>query len=393
MTDERRAAERLAFGIVSWVTAIVAIVILVPLAWKYLSPFLLALPAAAMLQRPARWLEKKLPLKPGVMRMIITLFFIVVALGLLVWFLSYGIGQVIVLANESVPLLSGWIGDTRRAISSLLASIESLQPSEVNWIQNTVNTVLEWLSSQVSTIASTVVTFLGSAAAQVPYAFLYANFLFLGIFFISKRYEEVIVHLPGGKKSLINRNSTLGRLIRSAVEGLVGFVKVQLVYGVITFVVSVIFWSIVGIPRAVLIALLSGLLEMIPLIGNGVILIPWSIVALLIGNYAHAIEAISLYLLLQLIRRMSEPKLLSHNTGISPLLTLIGMFAGLMAGGIVGLIGGPVVMSVLVSVHRGNYIKPIIEDMKALRQALRVRWQAPLPTDIPEDEITDKHDL
>lgn len=393
MTDERRAAERLAFGIISWVSAVLAIMVLVPLAWKYLSPFILGLPMAAMLQRPAKWLDKKLPLRETAIRKVITVAFILVALGLVIWFLSYGIGQVIVMANESVPLLSGWIGDIRRAINSMLTGMESLQPNEVTWIQNTANTVLEWASRQVSTIASTVVTFLGNAAAQVPYAFLYANFLFLGIFFISGRYERVVVHLPGGAQSVISRNSTLGRLIRSAVEGLVGFLKVQLVYGLITFVVSVIFWNIVGIPRAVLIALLSGLLEMIPLIGNGVVLIPWSVVSLLIGDYAQAIEAISLYLILQLIRRVTEPKLLSQNTGISPLLTLIGMFAGLMAGGIVGLIGGPVVMSVLVSVHRGHYLRPILEDAKEFRRALRVRWKSPLPTDIPEDEVTDKNDL
>ncbi|MBR6029331.1 MAG: AI-2E family transporter [Clostridia bacterium] len=386
MTDERRAAERLIYGLISWIVAIVGIIVLVPLAWRYLSPFIVALPVAAMLQRPARWLEKKLPIKQSVIRMVFTLLFILMAIALLVWFLSYGIGQLVVLINDAGPLFSGWIADARRAVNSLLSRFNTLQPSETTWIQSTINSALQWLSEQVSSLAGTATRTSVGFVTRIPYALLYANFLFLGIYFISRRYEEVVTYLPGGTRSSIDHLSTPGRLIKSAMDGLTGFVKVQLVYGLVTVVVSVIYWRFFGVEQSLLISLLSGLLELIPLIGNGAVLLPWFLVALILGDYTHSLAALALYLILQSIRRFTEPKLLSHNTGISPLLTLIGMFAGLVVGGIVGLIGGPVVMSVLVSVYRGHYLKPILDDAKAFKQALRVRWGGPLPTDPPEEE-------
>ena len=72
-----------------------------------------------------------------------------------------------------------------------------------------------------------------------------------------------------------------------------------------------------------------------------------SIVFFLTGNTAWGFQVLALTGVLQLLRRLLEPKLMSNNIGISPLLSLIGMFVGMRLGGILGLIGGIVGAAVL----------------------------------------------
>ena len=114
------------------------------------------------------------------------------------------------------------------------------------------------------------------------------------------------------------------------------------------------------------------------------------IVYLLIGNIAGAVQVLLLTAVLQLARRILEPKFMANSIGISPLESLIGMFVGLRFGGIPGLIGGPVLMSVLVGALRGRIFESMKRDFFCLVAYLKKRWQPaePVPAevaDLPEE--------
>ena len=82
----------------------------------------------------------------------------------------------------------------------------------------------------------------------------------------------------------------------------------------------------------------------------------------LLGNTAAGFQILFLTLGLQLLRRVLEPKLMSDSIGITPLESLIGMFVGMRFGGIIGLIGGPVLMSVLVGAFKGGLFASTARD-------------------------------
>ena len=113
------------------------------------------------------------------------------------------------------------------------------------------------------------------------------------------------------------------------------------------------------------------------MVGSGLMYILMSVVFFLTGNTVWGIQVLALTGVLQLLRRILEPKLMSDSIGISPLQSLIGMFVGMRFGGILGLIGGPVAMAVLVGAVRGDVFKNINMDIYLIVQWFKRRWAKP----------------
>lgn len=82
---------------------------------------------------------------------------------------------------------------------------------------------------------------------------------------------------------------------------------------------------------------------------------------------------------------------MSDSIGVSPLSSLIGMFIGLRMGGILGLIGGPIVMTILGAVVHGTYLVGIRKDCRTLISWAWQRWgwAAPAPYVPPVEKETD----
>ena len=118
----------------------------------------------------------------------------------------------------------------------------------------------------------------------------------------------------------------------------------------------------------------AGMMELIPMVGSGLLYIVLSIVYFVGGETAIGWQILGLTLFLQLLRRLLEPKLMSDSLSITPLESLIGMFVGMQTGGVVGLIGGPVAMAVLVGAVRGRVFESMVQDARTVAAYFRRRW-------------------
>ena len=76
-------------------------------------------------------------------------------------------------------------------------------------------------------------------------------------------------------------------------------------------------------------------------------MIPWSIIALLYGNYTIGIGVAVLYIIITIIRNIIEPKLVGQQVGLHPVVTLISMFVGLHFLGFIGMLGLPITIALL----------------------------------------------
>ena len=90
-----------------------------------------------------------------------------------------------------------------------------------------------------------------------------------------------------------------------------------------------------------------------PVLGSGLILVPWAIICLLQGHYVQTAILIAMYLLCVLVREGLEPKLLGNRIGIPPLYTLMAVYVGVELFGVWGVILGPfglvIIRAVLVT--------------------------------------------
>ena len=104
--------------------------------------------------------------------------------------------------------------------------------------------------------------------------------------------------------------------------------------------------------NAFIIAVIIALVDILPVLGTGIILVPWAIYCIISGAPALAVGLSILYVITLVIRNFLEPKIVSQQIGINPLFTLISMFAGLKLFGGVGLVLFPLILIVTVKYYK-----------------------------------------
>lgn len=120
------------------------------------------------------------------------------------------------------------------------------------------------------------------------------------------------------------------------------YVKTQLVIMFITFIICFISFLIIKNDYALLAAFVVGVLDSLPLIGVGTILVPWGIIYLILGNYFYAAVIFITFFICYLVRELLEPRLMGTQIGITPLMTIASMYVGYKLFGIVGVVLGPI---------------------------------------------------
>ncbi|MBO7670326.1 MAG: sporulation integral membrane protein YtvI [Oscillospiraceae bacterium] len=372
MSEDRKAGERLLFKCVMILVGAVLAYLLLPEIWDKLSPFILAIPMAAMLQHPILFLEKKLKIKRTLSSIVLVLVTVAVGIGLLVFFLAFAIEQMSDLVNNSGDIIKGMVNGIKNLTDSILEQAVNISPDSERWVRGAMNNLIGQITDYGPELAQSTLAWMINLAASTPYMVIYISFLAMAIYFVTKDYGSIRSYLPGGSRHRQDSRST--QLSNSAVKSLVGYLRVQGIFAAIVLVGSWIYLACFGYPYAAVLSMAAGIMELIPMVGSGLLYIVLSIVYFIAGETAVGWQILALTMFLQILRRLLEPKLMSDSLSISPLQSLIGMFVGMQTGGIVGLIGGPVAMAVLVGAVRGRIFESMVKDAHTVAAYFRRRW-------------------
>lgn len=117
----------------------------------------------------------------------------------------------------------------------------------------------------------------------------------------------------------------------------------------ITFIELVIGLTIIGISNSVMWAFIIALLDILPVLGVGTVLIPWGIGSLITGNGLLGVEILVIYVIITVIRNIIEPRFVGVSLGLHPLATLMSMIVGLRLFGGVGMFGLPITLAFLIN--------------------------------------------
>ena len=373
MSEERKAGERLLFKSVMFVIGALLAWWLLPKVWDKLSPFILAVPLAAMLQPLIGFCVKKLKMKRSLASVILVVLTIAVGIAVLTFFLSFVIDQMTDLVNHSGDIVKDTVAAIRNLTNNILESAVNISPDSEKWVRSAMDNMISRVTELGPAAAQTLLSWLVNLATSMPYMVIYISFLAMALYFVAKDYDSIRAVLPGGR--LRRQDSASTQLTNSAIRNLTAYLKVQ---GIFALMVLVISWPVLALfryPYAAVLAMAAGIMEMIPMIGSGLLYIVLSVIYFLGGDTAVGWQLLGLTLGLQTLRRLLEPKLVSNAMSITPLESLIGMFVGMKLGGVVGLIGGPVAMAVLVGAIRGRIFEGIKQDVKTVTAYLRRRWK------------------
>lgn len=137
------------------------------------------------------------------------------------------------------------------------------------------------------------------------------------------------------------RREQLTALLTRLRQTLGSWLKAQCKLMGVTFVILTLGLTLLRVTYAPVWALGICLVDALPVLGTGTILLPWSLIRLLQGDGARAVGLLGIYVTVTLVRSVLEPKLLGRHLGLDPLMTLMAMYAGFQLWGVGGMIFSP----------------------------------------------------
>lgn len=109
----------------------------------------------------------------------------------------------------------------------------------------------------------------------------------------------------------------------------------------LTYVIVALGLTVIGVRYAFLWAVLVALVDAIPILGTGTVLVPWAVVELMQGQVLRGVGLLGVYAGAMLTRTVLEPRLVGRHLGLDPLLTLAFLYVGYRFFGIFGMILAP----------------------------------------------------
>lgn len=311
-----------------------------------LFPFIIAFGVACLLSKPIGYVTKKVKGHRKFIS-IVTLLLFLCCSSVLISFICSGLfrgieGIMTLLPRIFHEFIIPWIEQTLDSLDGMFLNMEF---SLFDLFEENAVVILDHLSQAVTHFSNGVLSSLGNMISQIPTLFMQTIITIIAMFFITLDYENCVsylkAHIPEGKKSILREAN---RFFIHTIP------KFGLFYGIILCLTGIeLFFgfTILQIPHAGVLAILIAILDILPVLGTGTILIPWAILNLITGEVPLGIGLFLLYLIITVIRNSIEPKLIGKQMGLHPVITLASMLVGMKFFGVWGLFGLPIGISFL----------------------------------------------
>ncbi len=172
----------------------------------------------------------------------------------------------------------------------------------------------------------------------------------IAVFLMLKDYEKMADSIKNNKDF-----AAILEIAGKVIHYIKTYVKAQLTILLIISAVCGLTLTFLGIEGSFIYGFFTGIMDMFPFIGTGIMLMPVAFFQLLAGKYWQAVVVVCLYGVCVLIREFLEPKLIGNKVGIWPVGILFAVFAGVQLFGISGIIKGPIGLVIIWETCRYLY--------------------------------------
>lgn len=308
---------------------------------KYLTPFVLAVIIASFMQKPANALSQKIPLSKEVSAALLAAGVYFLAAGVLS-FIVYRLVAFSGVIIDDLPDFFSYISRLYDDFSKKLYDrFGKLSPE----IATEINSVLKAGISKLTLNATGYVSRLAAFAVKGIPSFLFSSIVALvASCYIAKDYDRLKRFLQGIFSDTVYGNIIkIKKILKECVFKLF---KSYMILTAAAYLQLVVGLWILRIKYAPLIALIVALIDLLPVLGTGTVLIPWGLILISFGNSFTGFGLLIIYIITVIVRNFLEPKIIGGQIGINPLFTLLAMFVGLKVLGFWGLIIMPVALIV-----------------------------------------------
>lgn len=333
-----------AYGVICIAGGAAVLYLFVRFALPIVLPFLIAWGIALSVRPLAERIARRTRLTSRTCRVLCTLLLLLFLLCVVGGFLWLAVG-------EAWRFVVG-LGDG----GELAAQIAALLRFPSRWLGGAVGETLseQWtlaLGNALSALLSGVLTFLSGVVGALPRSLLFLSVCAIASLYFSFDLERVHAMFSRCLPPLVK--TALFRLKSGFLSVLLRYARSYLILMGITFVIVLVGFLLLGVRYSFLAALVVAILDMLPVIGVGTVLLPWSLAAFLSGASARGVGLLLLFVFHELIRQLVEPKIVGRHLGIHPLATLLFLYGGYALFGVLGILMLPI-FTVLYRVLRGR---------------------------------------
>lgn len=323
---------------------------LVYIAIKYvlplLMPFVIGLIIALIFCKVIDYLEKKTKIK----RSVISIAILIIFYGILVLIINIIGAKVFTFLSD----LFGHLPDLYRytiepALDKAVNNIIEKFPDIKTYAEDLLLNISDTLFSYVKNASATVISSITGLAGKVPTIIIKLVFTIVSSFFFTIDYYKIsdfIMHqISDNRKEMVLKlkNKGLGTIAK--------FIKAYSAIITITFTELSVGFLILGISNPFLFGALIAFIDILPILGTGAVLLPWAIIALILGNTKIGIGMFILYIFITAVRQAIEPKIVGKQIGLHPIITLVLMYVGAQLMGVLGLLLLPVIATIIKTLN------------------------------------------
>lgn len=153
---------------------------------------------------------------------------------------------------------------------------------------------------------------------------------------LAKDYDDIMNRLLDREECYV-----FLEIICGIIRYIATYVKAQIIIMSIIGALTAAALGLGGIHHGILWGLMAGILDALPFIGTGIVLVPLAIQQFFYGEYVRAIVCLVVYVVCIFVRELLEPKLIGKRVGVSPVAILLSIYAGVQLFGLWGIVGGP----------------------------------------------------
>ena len=302
-------------------------------------PFIIAWLVATAIEPFVRFFEKKLHFT----RRIASFIFVVSAV-LLLCFIVFAGGY---LAVKEAGVFLQNLSSYRQSFSDFIDNIGARLSSLLSFLPrgNTAQSIFDSLLSSVSGGASWLISSATQFFSAVPSVFLFVIVTTISAYLLSANFMQI-------KRFLILQISAKHRQwlfdVQHQVLFTIGnYIKAYAIILLITFALLLMGFMMLGMKNSLSLAVLVAFVDILPVLGVGIVLIPWAIFSFIVGDTATAVAIALLYAVIAVTRQIIEPHIIGKRTGLHPLVTVIALYIGFNVMGFFGMILFPFIMIII----------------------------------------------
>ena len=309
-----------------------------------LTPILLAFLFVAMTGPLLKKLQEKfrIPRQISVVVLLILAVALVVVVGWMIisWSVSNGPGW--------SEYLAVWEEEILRMASNLSHWLENTFGMDASFLEESVANFSDtFLGKMEPDMLSNLMEATAKGAKKVVSGGTFFITFFIGMVLLAKDYDKYMNYLLEQKEFHVWLEALCG-----TVRYIVSFIKAQLiVMGTIAGVIALtLYFS--GIQNGILWGILAGVLDILPFVGTGIVLVPLVLIQLVKGAYGKALLVGGLYVGCVLIREFLEPKIVGKTMGLWPVAVLTSIYVGIQLFGFAGVVKGPLGFVLVYQIYK-----------------------------------------